>query len=86
MNRNEIEIWVIGWFVKNSAVSEADIKNKMDENIFNTGVMDSLKFVFFVTEAESNFQIKFSQEDFDFTQGKFTTIRGLCDLIEGHLK
>ena len=86
MNRNEIEIWVIGWFVKNSAVSEADIKNKMDENIFNTGVMDSLKFVFFVTEAELNFQIKFSQEDFDFTQGKFTTIRGLCDLIEGHLK
>ena len=86
MNRNEIEEWVINWVVKNSAVSEVDMKNKMDENIFNAGIMDSLKFVFFVSEAEAAFQIKFSQEDFDFTQGKFNTANGLCDIIEGHLK
>ena len=86
MNRNDIEKWVIDWFVRNSSLKEDEIKEKMSENIFNAGIMDSLKFIFFVSEAESNFQIKFSQEDFNFTDGKFTTIKGLCDIVEGHVK
>ena len=86
MSRSEIEKWMFAWFVKNSAVREDDIKEKINENIFNAGIMDSLKFVFFVSEAEARFGIKFSQDDFDFTSGKFTTIHGLCDIIEGHMR
>ena len=86
MSRNEIETWVIDWFVKNSSLREDEIREKMSENIFSAGIMDSLKFVFFISEAENAFQIKFSQDDFNFTDGKFNTIKGLCDIVEGHVK
>lgn len=85
MNTEDIENWVFEWVAANTDLSAEEARARKAENAFAAGILDSMKFIFFVTAAESEFGIRFSQEDFDFTKGRFASLGGLCDLIRGHL-
>lgn len=86
MNKGEIEEWVFDWIAGNTDVTREAAVSLKDANAFSEGILDSMKFIFFVTAAEECFGIHFTQDDFDFTQGRFVSISGLCDLIGEHLK
>ena len=85
MEMKDVEEWVDGWFVENAGLPLSEIGGRRDANLFAEGVMDSMKFISFVTAAEARFGIRFTQDDFDFTQGRFSSIAGICGLIKGHL-
>lgn len=76
----EIKEWVISWFEKNTIVKKDEVKNVLDENYFERGWMDSLKFIEFITDIEDTFKIQFSNDEFQ--NRMFSTIDGLCKIIE----
>lgn len=76
----ESKIWLINWFEKNSLSSNANIKNNLEQNYFENGWIDSLKFIELVTQIEEEFCIRFSNDEFQ--SRKFSTIEGLTNIIE----
>ncbi len=85
MEINDAERWVEDWLAENTGLSPSEIADKRNVNLFAEGLMDSMKFISFVTAAEDHFGIRFTQNDFDFTQARFSSIAGICGLIQGHL-
>lgn len=74
--------WIINWFLNNTEISNEDLLNKLDENYFELGWIDSLKFIIFITDIEKHFKIKFSNSEFQ--NRHFSTINGLVKIIEGY--
>ena len=85
MKEIEVEKWVEGWFMENVGLSPTEMDGHRDTNLFAEGLMDSMKFISFVTAAEEHFGIRFTQDDFDFTRNRFSSISGICGLIKDHL-
>ena len=77
----ESKIWLIRWFEKNSLSNEINIKDNVNQNYFENGWIDSLKFIDLVTQIEEEFSIRFSNDEFQ--DRKFSTIEGLARIIEG---
>ena len=55
-------------------------KKKINENYFEKGWIDSLKFIDLITQIEEEFSIRFSNDEFQ--DRKFSTIEGLAKIIE----
>lgn len=79
----EIFFSISEWFQENSELSIDQIKQNLDENYLESGWIDSLKFVSFVSFLEESFKIRFSNDEFQ--NSKFLTINGLIGIIEGKL-
>ena len=83
--KTEVEQWVSGWLAENTDAGADVAGARADADLFADGVLDSMKFIFFVSAAEAHFGIRFTQSDFDFSSRRFTSFSGLCSLIGGHL-
>ena len=77
----ESKIWLIRWFEKNSLSNDINVKDSVNQNYFENGWIDSLKFIDLVTQIEEEFSIRFSNDEFQ--DRKFSTIEGLARIIEG---
>jgi acyl carrier protein len=72
--------YLINWFVVNSSAGKAEIINNATQNFFETGWIDSLKFINFIIDLEQEFSIRFSNNDFQ--DRAFATIDGLSHIIQ----
>jgi len=72
--------WIIEWFNKNSHIEKDVIKNNITENYLEKGWVDSLNFITFINDIENEFNIRFSNDEFQ--NRKFSTITGLTEIIE----
>jgi acyl carrier protein len=80
MNTNiDTRTWLVDWFVRNVGLSAQDVTAKANENYFDLGWIDSLKFVNFILEIEQEFGVHFSNEDFQ--DRDFGTLEGLLQYI-----
>ena len=77
----ESKLWLIRWFEKNSLSNEINVKDSVNQNYFENGWIDSLKFIDLVTQIEEEFSIRFSNDEFQ--DRKFSTIEGLARIIAG---
>ena len=75
----EIRNWLSVWFVKNTNISEPEIAECSSKSYFELGLIDSLKFISFLSELEEHFNIQFTNDEFQ--DRKFSTINGLVDII-----
>jgi len=72
--------WLIRWFKENSISNDSIPNNYNDENYFENGWIDSMKFIELITDIEQNYSIKFSNDEFQ--DRLFSTINGLTRIIE----
>ena len=79
MEISEIKKWITEWFVNNSSINKNFIIEKEKSNYFEEGWIDSFKFVSFIMDIENNFNISFSNDEFQ-NRG-FSTINGLSKII-----
>jgi acyl carrier protein len=75
-----LKSWIIQWFLDNSNLSGKEIEENLDENYLIKGWIDSLKFISFINDVENEFQISFSNDEFQ--NRKFATVNGLTKIIE----
>ena len=76
----EPKLWLIRWFEENSQTDKLNVKKKINENYFEKGWIDSLKFIDLITQIEEEFSIRFSNDEFQ--DRKFSTIEGLAKIVE----
>ncbi len=74
------ESWILKWFQDNANVLENEINKDRDENYFMKGLIDSLKFISFISDIENKFNISFSNDEFQ--DRKFATINGIIQILE----
>lgn len=72
--------FIINWFSGNSTMSRKEIENNMSINYFEEGLVDSFTFMELITACEENFDIQFSNEDFQ--NDDIFTIQGLVQILE----
>lgn len=75
-----VKTWLIEWFKTNTDISEENIGNDLNVNYFEKGWIDSFKFITFITDIEDNFNIRFSNDQFQ--DRTFSTIDGVIQLIK----
>ncbi|MFH1077797.1 MAG: hypothetical protein V1745_00730 [Patescibacteria group bacterium] len=80
---NQVAEFVKQWFVTETGRSSEDLERQLDVNYFVEKWVDSFKFISFVSVAETRFDFRFTNEDFQ--DEDFGTIRGLIGTIERHL-
>jgi len=73
----QIKDWLINWFKENTDLNIEDINP--NDNYLEKEWIDSLKFIWLITEIEEHFQIEFSNDDFE--DRNFSTIKGLTQRI-----
>jgi acyl carrier protein len=76
--------WVIDWFERNTTASRQELLDAISKSYFDLGWVDSLKFVSFIMDIEQNFNINFSNHEFQ--DRDFSTIQGLAMIINSHLE
>ena len=77
----DVENWLFDWFEKNTSAKKDEISKNLDENYFDNGWLDSLKFIELINDVEQEFEILFSNDEFQ--NRKFATINGLREIITG---
>lgn len=77
----DVENWLFDWFEKNTPAKKHEISKNLDKNYFGNGWLDSLKFIELINDVEQEFQILFSNDEFQ--NRKFATISGLREIITG---
>ena len=77
----DVENWLFDWFEKNTPAKKHEISKKLSENYFENGWLDSLKFIELINDVEQEFEILFSNDEFQ--NRKFATINGLREIITG---
>ena len=75
----DVENWLFDWFEKNTPAKKHEISKNLDENYFENGWLDSLKFIELINDVEQEFEILFSNDEFQ--NRKFATINGLREII-----
>ena len=75
----DVENWLFDWFEKNTPAKKHEISKKLSENYFENGWLDSLKFIELINDVEQEFEILFSNDEFQ--NRKFATINGLREII-----
>jgi acyl carrier protein len=81
---NNVNVWLIKWFVSNSNTSEEEIKKNLMNNYFENGWIDSFKFIKFIADIEDFFKVTFSNDEFQ--NRNFATIYGLTKIIKSKIK
>ena len=79
-NKISVKSWIIDWFLENSNVEKDEIIAKPSENYLINGWIDSFKFINFISDIEENFDIIFSNDEFQ--DRNFGTIDGLISAIK----
>ena len=82
-NKDKIFLWVVNWFESNTNATNKELLNSTDKNYFETGWLDSFKFVSFIMDVENNFNINFSNDEFQ--DRNFSTIIGLVDIVRKNI-
>ncbi|KFM15072.1 D-alanine--poly ligase subunit 2 protein [Marine Group I thaumarchaeote SCGC AAA799-O18] len=77
----DVENWLFDWFEKNTPAKKYEISKKLGENYFDNGWLDSLKFIELINDVEQEFDILFSNDEFQ--NRKFATVNGLREIITG---
>jgi len=72
--------WILTWFVRNTDFEIDEIEQNLDEDYLLKGWIDSLKFITFISDIESEFNITFSNDEFQ--NSSFSTINGIVKIIE----
>ncbi len=72
--------WIVDWFIQNTHATQEDILAHLDDNYFEAGWMDSLKFIGFLTALEDNFNVEFDNSAFQ--DRAFSSISGLAKMID----
>lgn len=72
----KIENWVLD-YLKNK--NEMDAYPVLTENFLEAGFLDSMQIIELIEDAEDEFQIEFSQDDFQ--DRRFPTAKGLSEII-----
>lgn len=67
--------WLLDWFSKRSP----EVQLKVDDNYFNAGAIDSLGVIELIEDVEQQFQIRFSQHDFQ--DRRFPSVSGLSEIL-----
>lgn len=80
----EIEKWIISWFIENSDAPENEISEKLDSNYFEEGWIDSFRFIEFLQDLEDHFGVELDQDS--FTDRKFATILGMVQILDSYEK
>ncbi len=75
-----IRDFIIDWFVEHGTLSGEQIKESMDENYLEAGMIDSFGFLGLIGACEENFGITF--QDDDFADDAIFTINGMIRLME----
>jgi len=75
--------WILEWFEKNSTVTKEEFMNYVGDNYFEKGWIDSFKFIEFISSIEQQFNISFSNAEFQ--ERDFSTISGLIKIIQRKL-
>lgn len=76
--------YLIQWFSKETGLEIKEINNMAEKSFFEIGWVDSLLFINFISDIEQNFNIEFSNEDFQ--NRAFSTVNGLSKIIERKMK
>jgi len=71
----EYSQWLLDWFSKRSP----QVQLKVDGNYFNEGAIDSLGVIELIEDLEQQFQIRFSQDDFQ--DRRFPSVAGLSEIL-----
>ena len=77
----DIKSWLFDWFEKNTFAKKDEISKNLEKNYFDSGWLDSFKFIELINDVEQEFQILFSNDEFQ--NRKFATISGLKEIITG---
>jgi len=76
----DIKKWILTWFVRNTDFEIDEIEKNLNEDYLLKGWIDSLKFITFISDMESKFNIIFSNDEFQ--NNSFSTINGIVKIIE----
>ena len=76
----DIENWLFDWFEKNTFAKKDEISKNLEKNYFDSGWLDSFKFIELINDVEQEFQILFSNDEFQ--NRKFSSINGLTEIIK----
>ena len=76
---NEITTWLINWFEENTSESRADIEANTEANYFDSGWLDSIKFIQFLGDIEDEYEVEFDNDQFQ--DREFASISGLAKII-----
>lgn len=71
---------IIEWFVQNTDIERIEIEKNLNQDYLSKGWIDSLKFILFISDIETKFNISFSNDEFQ--DRTFSTIIGLVKIIE----
>lgn len=74
------EEWVLEWFEKNAKIDKEVLRNDLDKRYLDEGYIDSFSFITLISEAEEQFHIQFSDEDFESEE--MLSVSGLIRVIE----
>nr|WP_321496423.1 phosphopantetheine-binding protein [uncultured Methanolobus sp.] len=72
--------WIIQWFEDNTDMEYAEIESQTDVNFLDKAWIDSFKFISFIDDIENEFNIRFSNDQFQ--DRRFSTVEGLIEIIE----
>ncbi len=79
----KINTWILDWFEENSIASRDVVSKNLNQNYFEKNWIDSLIFVSFIMDVEQEFDIGFSNDEFQ--NRDFSTINGLIKIISKHV-
>ena len=80
----DIEEWIVNWFSRNSTLGKEEIRANFDRNYLESGWIDSFKFINLISDLETYFLIKFSNDQFQ--DRKFGTVAGLIEVVREKFK
>lgn len=72
--------WVIDWFEKHSSEGADAIKESLNANYMEQGLIDSFGFVQMLSDIDDEYDILFQNDDFQ--NPDFMTIEGLAKMID----
>ena len=73
--------WIIQWFLANANADEKTLRESVEENYFDKGLIDSFTFISLIADIEETFSIEFDNDQ--FIDRKFATVAGLTDIVDG---
>ncbi len=76
---NEITTWLINWFEENTSESRTEIEANTEANYFDSGWLDSIKFIQFLGDIEDEYEVEFDNDQFQ--DREFASIKGLAKII-----
>ncbi|GAU80036.1 acyl carrier protein [Fusibacter sp. 3D3] len=72
--------YIYKWFADKLDVNVEEIIKNENDNYFNLEWIDSFDFMNLISDIEENFNIEFSSDEFQ--DRKFSTVRGLTQILE----